>query len=98
MFTITYAVETVLLYPRGEKCGLSPYTSGPHLDIKAFCIDRHNGGVNCLSIDAAVRKVGLKELWMLNWRPGWWAQNPWSPAGGVQPGDWPRWMRKFKDY
>ena len=22
MFTITYAVETVLLYPRGEKCGL----------------------------------------------------------------------------
>jgi hypothetical protein len=23
---------------------------------------------------------------------------PWTVAGGVQPGDWPAWMRSFKDY
>jgi hypothetical protein len=23
---------------------------------------------------------------------------PWTKAGGVQPDDWPEWMRGFKDY
>ena len=23
---------------------------------------------------------------------------PWTMAGGVQPEDWPQWMRGFKDY
>ena len=62
------------------------------------CINRHDGGVNCLFFDGSVRKVGLKELWMLRWWPGYDTANPWTLAGGVQPGDWPAWMRKFKDY
>lgn len=49
-------------------------------------------------MDASVPKVGLKELWLLNWRPGWAAAGPWSAAGGVLPSDWPKWMRPFKDY
>ncbi len=77
---------------------IGPNQGGPGLDMKAFCINRHSGGVNCLSMDASVRKVGLKELWLLNWRPGWWAGNPWSADGGVLPSDWPKWMRPFKDY
>jgi hypothetical protein len=24
--------------------------------------------------------------------------NEWTKAGGVQPDDWPEWMRGFKDY
>ena len=77
---------------------IGPYEGGPSLDMKAFCINRHNGGINCLFIDASVRKVGLKELWTLNWRPGWWATGPWTAATGVLPEDWPRWMRQFRDY
>ncbi len=62
------------------------------------CINRHDGGVNCLFFDGSVRKVGLKELWTLNWWPTYDTANPWTRAGGVQPSDWPEWMRKFKDY
>ena len=25
-------------------------------------------------------------------------RNRWTRAGGVQPEDWPEWMRRFKDY
>jgi prepilin-type N-terminal cleavage/methylation domain-containing protein/prepilin-type processing-associated H-X9-DG protein len=62
------------------------------------CINRHNGGVNCSFFDGSVRKVGLKELWTLKWAPNYDTANPWTLAGGVQPSDWPEWMRKFKDY
>jgi len=62
------------------------------------CINRHDGSVNCLFFDGSVRKVGLKELWTLRWAPNYDTTNPWTRAGGVQPSDWPEWMRKFKDY
>lgn len=62
------------------------------------CINRHDGGVNCLFFDWSVRKVGLKELWTLKWHPNYDTAGPWTKAGGVQPSDWPEWMRKFKDY
>jgi prepilin-type processing-associated H-X9-DG protein len=62
------------------------------------CINRHDGGVNCLFFDGSVRKVGLKELWTLKWWPNYNTTGPWTLAGGVQPSDWPAWMRKFKDY
>ena len=75
---------------------------GPFGDMKFFCIDRHDGGINTLFLDFSVRKVGLKELWTLQWHPGWSARmrshSPWTKAGGVQPEDWPKWMRGFKDY
>lgn len=62
------------------------------------CINRHEGGVNCLFLDWSVRKVGLKELWTLKWNPKFNTVGPWTKAGGVRPEDWPAWMRKFKDY
>jgi prepilin-type N-terminal cleavage/methylation domain-containing protein/prepilin-type processing-associated H-X9-DG protein len=62
------------------------------------CINRHEGGINCLFMDWSVRKVGLKELWTLKWDRCFDTAGPWTKAGGVQPEDWPKWMRKFKDY
>jgi len=66
--------------------------------MQTFCRNRHNGHVNCLFLDWSVRKVGLKELWTLKWHPEFNTAGPWTKAGGVQPKDWPHWMRKFKDY
>ena len=62
------------------------------------CIDRHNGHVNGLFLDYSLRKIGLKELWTLKWSSGFDTAGPWTLAGGVQPEDWPQWMRGFKDY
>jgi prepilin-type N-terminal cleavage/methylation domain-containing protein len=67
-------------------------------EMKVFCIDRHDAAINCLFMDWAVRKVGLKELWTLQWRVGDITYGRWTKAGGVQPEDWPAWMWKFKDY
>jgi prepilin-type processing-associated H-X9-DG protein len=66
--------------------------------MRHFCINRHNGFVNCLFMDWSVRNVGLKELWTLKWHRAYETHGPWTMAGGVTPGDWPEWMRKFKDY
>jgi len=74
-------------FPEGKGPGMAP-----------FCINRHNGHVNGLFLDWSVRKVGLKELWTLKWHSDWDTAGPWTKAGGVQPEDWPEWMRKFKDY
>ncbi len=63
-----------------------------------FCMNRHNGHINVLFLDWSVRKVGLKELWTLKWSSDWDTAGPWTKAGGVQPEDWPEWMRQFKDY
>lgn len=62
------------------------------------CINRHNGHINSLFLDWSVRKVGLKELWTLKWNMQFDTANKWTKAGGVQPEDWPEWMRGFKDY
>ena len=62
------------------------------------CINRHDGAVNCLFVDGSVRKVGLKELWTLKWHKSFNTAGPWTKAGGVQPQDWPGWMREFRDY
>jgi prepilin-type processing-associated H-X9-DG protein len=62
------------------------------------CINRHDGGINSLFMDWSVRKVGLKELWTLKWNREYDTAGPWTKAGGVQPSNWPEWMRRFKDY
>ena len=67
-------------------------------NMRAFCIDRHDGGINILFMDWSVRKVGLKELWTLKWHRSYDTAGPWTKAGGVKPDDWPQWMRRFKDY
>ncbi|MBN1509590.1 MAG: type II secretion system protein [Sedimentisphaerales bacterium] len=63
-----------------------------------MCMNRHDGGINCLLLDGSVRKVGLKELWALTWFRNWNTANEWTRAGGVKAEDWPPWMRRFKDY
>jgi prepilin-type processing-associated H-X9-DG protein len=67
-------------------------------DMKTVCLNRHEGGINSLFLDASVRKVGLKELWTLNWYPGYATWGAWTKAGGVRPEDWPLWMQTLKDY
>jgi prepilin-type N-terminal cleavage/methylation domain-containing protein/prepilin-type processing-associated H-X9-DG protein len=66
--------------------------------IRPFCIPRHGGFVNCLFMDWSVRKVGIKELWTLDWSPDFNARGPWTRAGGATADRWPRWMQRFKDY
>jgi len=67
-------------------------------EASGFCINRHNGHINGLFLDWSVRKIGLKELWTLKWNMQFDTANKWTKAGGVQPEDWPEWMRGFKDY
>lgn len=74
-------------FPDGKGFGMAP-----------FCINRHHDNVNALFLDWSVRRVGLKELWTLKWDRTFDTAGPWTKAGGVTPEDWPRWMRKFKDY
>jgi len=62
------------------------------------CMNRHDGGINSLFMDWSARKVGLKELWTLKWWPDYNTAGKWTKQGGVQPEQWPEWMRKFKDY
>ena len=69
-----------------------------HPGMKWFCIDRHDGAINSLFMDWSVRRVGLKELWTLKWCGPYDTRGRWTKAGGVQPEDWPKWMRNFKDY
>jgi prepilin-type N-terminal cleavage/methylation domain-containing protein/prepilin-type processing-associated H-X9-DG protein len=71
---------------------------GTEEEETSCCINRHDGGVNCLFMDWSVRKVGLKELWKLKWHKEFNTNGPWTTAGGVKPEDWPEWMRGFKDY
>jgi len=100
-----YTAQTPLLLDCAS-CGFSvmrtdspPAFDGQLLGMLSHaCIDRHQGGINGLFCGMTVRKVGLKELWTLNWHPEWDTANRWTKAGGVKPEDWPAWMRGFKDY
>jgi len=75
-----------------------PRHPGWGLGMAPFCINRHNGHVNGLFLDWSVRKIGLKELWTLEWSRQFDTAGPWTKAGGALPEDWPYWMRGFKDY
>ena len=49
--------------------------------------------------DLLEKKGGtIKELWTLKWNTDYNIAGPWTTAGFAQPGDWPKWMRHFKDY
>lgn len=80
--------------PPYEDCelGLGPDRSA------VVAINRHQGGLNTLFGDGATRKVGVKELWTLQWNEDFDTAGPWTKAGGVRPEDWPKWMRTFKEY
>lgn len=68
-------------------------------EMNLLCIDRHSGYVNYVFADFnTVRKVGLKELWTLKWHQNFDITGVWTTVGGVEPSDWPQWMRSYKDY
>ena len=67
-------------------------------NLTLVVMNRHSGGINSLFRDWSVRKVGVKELWTLKWHKEYETTGPWTKRGGVQPEDWPHWMRTFKDY
>jgi prepilin-type N-terminal cleavage/methylation domain-containing protein len=71
---------------------------GYNREMMHFAINRHEGFVNHVFMDWHVGKIGLKELWKLKWHRQFTMNGPWTRAGGVQPGDWPQWMRNFKEY
>jgi len=80
-----------------------PVESGPadtpnSNEMNRVCVDRHDGFVNSLFGDWTVRKVGLKELWGLKWHKTYNQRGRWTKAGGVQPDDWPQWMKHYKEY
>ena len=54
--------------------------------MRRFCVNRHEGTVNCLFMDFSVRGVDLKCLWKLKWHrkydvnadePDWESEAPW---------------------
>lgn len=67
-------------------------------EMRRACIDRHNKAINVLFMDFSARRVGLKELWKLKWHRKFNTNNSWTIGGGVQPTNWPQWMRSFTDY
>ncbi|MBN1509827.1 MAG: type II secretion system protein [Sedimentisphaerales bacterium] len=67
-------------------------------EMNRVCVNRHDGFVSSLFCDWTVRKVGLKELWMLKWHKTYNTRGVWTKAGGADPSDWPEWMGRFKDY
>jgi prepilin-type N-terminal cleavage/methylation domain-containing protein/prepilin-type processing-associated H-X9-DG protein len=94
----TAAIPVLLDCDRPGDSRLRRGTVSPPAVERGFCINRHDGFINGLFLDWSVRKVGLKELWTLKWHRDFDTAGPWTKAGGVQPEDWPEWMRHFKDY
>jgi len=67
-------------------------------EMRRVCLSRHGVTTNAAFLDSSIRRVGLKELWTLKWHREYETDGPWTKAGGVQPEDWPEWMRKLTDY
>ncbi len=64
------------------------YTS----QMSRVCMNRHEGYVCWSFLDYSVRKVGLKELWKLQW------SKPYDTTDTPTKDEWPEWMKGFKDY
>jgi prepilin-type N-terminal cleavage/methylation domain-containing protein len=63
-----------------------------------ICINRHRGFTSSSFLDWSVRRVGLKELYTLQWHRTFNTRGPFTIAGGVNDDQWPEWIRPFKDY
>ena len=66
-------------------------TGGHQDEMRRFCLNRHRASMNGMFADFSSRKIGLKQLWTLEWNRNW---NPYDEPPPV----WPEWMRHFKDY
>lgn len=58
--------------------------------MSQFCLPRHNGKVQMLFMDGTARKVGMKELWSLNWHREW--NLDWALAKR-----WPDWFDEYPE-
>ena len=67
-------------------------------EIDRCCINRHQGHLTVAFLDWSARKIGVKEVYTLQWHRGFNTRGPWTRAGGVKDEDWPDWIRPFKDY
>jgi prepilin-type N-terminal cleavage/methylation domain-containing protein len=67
-------------------------------EIRRVCLNRHSQGINMTFVDYSVRKVNLKELWILKWSNTYNIHGRWTRAGGVTPDMWPEWMQGMRDY
>jgi prepilin-type N-terminal cleavage/methylation domain-containing protein len=63
-----------------------------------ICINRHRGSTSVSFLDWSVRRVGLKELYTLQWHRTFNTRGPFTKAGGVAAESWPDWIRRFPDY
>jgi len=104
LFTLRRTTSVPLLFDCAYYYGLPTDECSPPMREEEtaamgdFCMNRHNGYVNGLFLDWSVRKVGLKELWTFKWYESFNTANEWTKAGGVQPEDWPPWMRNLREY
>jgi prepilin-type N-terminal cleavage/methylation domain-containing protein len=88
-----------MFYPSTQAPTMGRSGAGPQgMGMNMFLMDRHGQEINGMFLDFSVRRVGLKELWTLKWASDFDRAGPWTKAGGVQPEDWPKWMRQCKDY
>jgi prepilin-type N-terminal cleavage/methylation domain-containing protein len=67
-------------------------------EMTRYCLNRHNMAINGVFLDLTVRRIHLKELWTLKWHRNFATNGPWTKAGGVEPTDWPDWMRRARDF
>jgi prepilin-type N-terminal cleavage/methylation domain-containing protein len=70
-------------------------------EIIRYVINRHNYKVIVCFVDYSVRKVDLKELFVLKWHRLFRVNGPWTLAGGVTRSMWQKgapWMLNLKDY
>jgi prepilin-type N-terminal cleavage/methylation domain-containing protein len=63
--------------------------SGHRDSMQRFCLDRHQGTINCIYMDYSIRKIPLKSLWKQRWSRDY-QMHATLPT-------WPEWMNKFKD-
>jgi prepilin-type N-terminal cleavage/methylation domain-containing protein len=62
------------------------------------CINRHQGHLTAAFLDWSVRRIGVKEVYVLKWHKNFNIRGPWTRAGGVRDEDWVDWIQPFKDY
>ncbi|MFA5292711.1 MAG: type II secretion system protein [Phycisphaerae bacterium] len=83
-----------------DKCpgDAETYAQTPPNEMQRVCVDRHGGYAGTVFMDWSARKVGIKELWTLKWNKSYNIGGKYTIAGRMKPGNWPAWMRKYKDY
>jgi len=96
---IPLLTDSVLWWACRESVGSPPQYEDVWTDTSLpCCMNRHRGFISGIFMDWSSRPVGIKELWTFKWHREFDTRGPWTRAGGVQIGDWPKWMRSFKDY